>query len=110
MFKWNFAKDNGLTYLDELFITAYEFLQNETCPECGEPVWVCHNDSNDIQFKGRETICYKTRARIQYKEERTKVPKKSRDKQAGITYLVRTVFESGKLPRRKRYYKEQEDG
>jgi hypothetical protein len=90
-----------------LFITAYELLQDEICPECGEPVWICHNESKDIQFTGKETICYKTKARIQYKEKRTKVSKEHQDKQAGITYLVRTVFESGKLPLRKRFYKEQ---
>lgn len=44
--------------LDFLIMEAYEIYKSEMCPECGYPIYVCHNDSNDIKFRLAEVTCY----------------------------------------------------
>lgn len=46
---------------DFRLLEAYQIIQDETC-SCGLPIWVCQNDSNDIQFRVRHVVCNAQRA------------------------------------------------
>lgn len=40
--------------LQEAVIT----MNNEKCSSCGNPVWLCHSASNQIEFEIRKGACY----------------------------------------------------
>ncbi|MDF2993572.1 MAG: hypothetical protein K0S37_4086 [Microbacterium sp.] len=42
---------------DYLLLEAVQIISDEQCPDCGYPVWVCRNESSDIQFDVRRTTC-----------------------------------------------------
>ena len=35
---------------DRLIMEAYQIVENEKCDRCGLPRWICHNESNEIQY------------------------------------------------------------
>src|SRR5690349_3704515 len=42
---------------DFILLEAYQMLQDEICPKCGHPVWLCRSDSPNVQFKVRSAVC-----------------------------------------------------
>lgn len=47
---------------DFKLIEAYQIMQDETCPSCGQPVWLCRSDDERIEWKTGSTVCYATKA------------------------------------------------
>lgn len=43
---------------DFLLLEAYQILESERCGQCGLPRYICHNDSNEIQFSLAEDTCH----------------------------------------------------
>lgn len=37
---------------------AYQILQDESCPTCGTPVWLGHNEDNTLGFDVEDATCY----------------------------------------------------
>lgn len=56
---------------DFLLLEAYQMLQDEICPKCGHPVWLCRSDSTNVEFKVRDAVCYAERA-LRETEDRQK--------------------------------------
>lgn len=48
--------------LDYRLVYAYQQLKDETCQECGNPLWLCHSTDPDIDWKVDTTKCYATEA------------------------------------------------
>lgn len=55
---------------DFMLIEAYQILQDETCPKCGHPVWLCRSESNAVQFKVSPNVCYAERALKEYEDQK----------------------------------------
>lgn len=47
---------------DFMLLEAYQRLQDEICPRCGHPVWLCRSDSNNVEFLVKNDICHAERA------------------------------------------------
>jgi len=103
------------TPFDFMLLEAYQRLQDEICPRCGHPVWLCRSTSTSVNFKVKSDTCYAERAlktaevsRIKEKEARNKARKELKD--AGVFwYTVPSVpptIENGTLPTREDYFKE----
>lgn len=95
---------------DFLLLEAYQRLQDELCPKCGHPVWLCRSQSNKVQFSVREAYCSGERA-LREAEDRGK-PKDKRssasDKKTWgqFHYTVPIPLPGEELPTRQEYYEE----
>lgn len=58
---------------DFLLLEAYQILNDETCPKCGHPIWLCRSTSQNIEFKVNSTICYAERAMKEYEDHKKPV-------------------------------------
>ena len=48
--------------MDFKLLEAYQQLQDEICPSCGQPVWLCRSTSQNIAWSVHETTCQYTKA------------------------------------------------
>ena len=63
---------------DFALLEAYQTLKDETCSQCGHPVWLCRSTDRAIIFKSKQTTCQATRALENTKD--SKKPQKDRAK------------------------------
>lgn len=97
---------------DFKLLEAYQMLQDETCPKCGHPIWLCRSDSNNIEFKVATAVCYADRAVQQYEDNQKKKDNKAsaseRSKFGQYVYTKphRPPTANGPLPSRKEFYDE----
>lgn len=94
---------------DRALLEAYQILEDERCPECGLPTWVCRNDDNNVQFEVKKDVCYAKRA---YEEKtadfsNVKNAKERSKMRAGfgvIEYPSPFTLDESPLPTRREYY------
>ena len=48
----------GWTKYDYLIQDAYYTMDQEVCPICNNPIWLCHSTDNRIEFKVVTRTCY----------------------------------------------------
>jgi len=91
-------------------------MQDELCPQCGHPIWLCRSNSNVIHFKVKQTTCQATRALERYKDGKKKAKDRASKEDAkdwGTSYytevgLLPIEAEAGaKMPTRKEYFEEE---
>ena len=58
---------------------AYQVLQDEKCGQCGMPVYICHNESQDVEFNFRSDVCSAT-AKVEKGKERLEQKKNYKSK------------------------------
>lgn len=100
---------------DFKLLEAYQILQDELCPKCGHPVWLCRSQSNTVEFRVRTEYCAGERALKEYEynkmthSERKNVDKKDRAGWGRFEYTYPAVpepFKGAELPSRADYYEE----
>lgn len=105
------------TTLDFQLLEAYQIIQDEKCPQCGNPVWLCRSADKYTEWTIKEDICYASRAKEQKAAMRDKKPKdkidaKTRKAWGRIEYpevrLSSVAPEGATLPTRKEFYKRGE--
>jgi len=95
---------------DFKLLEAYQILQDETCPKCGQPTWLCRNDDPRVQFKYRDVVCYATRAveekRANQGKGKKSITKEERASWGRIEFAVPFVPDNvgGELPTRAEYF------
>lgn len=97
---------------DFKLIEAYQRLQDETCPKCGHPVWLCRSGSPNVMFHVRETYCQSERAMREFED--SKKPKNERTKgkdkrEWGRIYYTEPAVPhniDAELPTRREFYEE----
>jgi hypothetical protein len=101
------------TPYDFKLLEAYQILQDETCPSCGHPVWLCRNPDPRVSWKVRDTTCYATKAQEEIndsKKPRKEQASKEDKKKWGVsTYTVPYVppnLKDAELPTRSDYYRD----
>lgn len=89
---------------DFLLLEAYQMLQEETCNECGNPIWVCRNEeANNVGFKVKVAKCFAKAELDKWYEKEEK--KKSNKKSYGeYPYVVAYTYDEGPFPTRMEYY------
>lgn len=81
-----------------------QILEDETCGQCGNPIWVCRNESaGNVGFKVKEATCFATAEleRWQEKEEKKKSKKK---KHGSYPYTVAYTYDGSDMPSRRQFY------
>jgi hypothetical protein len=93
------------TRFDFLLVEAFQTLQDETCNDCGNPIWICRNDNaTNVGFKIKVTTCYAKGELERWKEKQEK--KNSSKKTYGETpYIVAYTHDDGEMPTRESYYR-----
>jgi Zn-finger nucleic acid-binding protein len=101
------------TRFDFLLLVAYQMLQDEICPKCGHPVWLCRSSSNRVQFKVRAGVCYAERSLREYEDQHKPKGEREKDRKARqawgqFFYTQPFVPENveGELPTRAEFYAE----
>lgn len=69
---------DGWSQVDKKLAVALQILEDETCSDCGIPVWLGHSDDKDIQFEVKSRVCYSC-AEIE-KDQEEKPGRKSKRK------------------------------
>lgn len=93
---------------DFILLEAYQRLQDETCPKCGHPVWLCRSSSTDVDFEVHTAYCFAEKA-LKEAEDKAK-PRDSRAKReekktwGEFRYAVPTSPQGRELPSRSEYY------
>lgn len=99
---------------DFLLLEAFQRLEDEICPKCGHPVWLCRSTSADIDWQVKTDTCYATKAmevrettRGKKGKDRAKAVKEAEER-AKITYVIPATPKGRdiELPTREQYYNE----
>jgi hypothetical protein len=87
---------------DFLLLEAYQSLEDETCNECGNPIWVCRNEeASNIGFKVKVGKCF---AKAELDKWMEKDSKNSKKKTYGESpYIVAYTYVGGPMPSRRSY-------
>jgi hypothetical protein len=56
------------TDADKKLLMAWTILQKETCQECGQPLWICRSNNNNLTFSVRKGLCYAKLAMEKWKD------------------------------------------
>lgn len=83
-------------------------LEDETCSECGNPIWVCRNENADnVGFKIKITKCFAKAELDKWREAEEK--KKKKPKPGEMPYIVAYTYDGGQMPSRAGYYESLSD-
>ena len=88
---------SGWTLEDHALAVAYQTLNDETCPECGHPVWICRSSNNRLKLTVGTETCYVSKA---------KETSKKKLKPGEFLYVRPEMTDGSPLPDRDAYYKE----
>lgn len=97
---------------DFILLEAYQRLQDELCPKCGHPVWLCRSQSSSVQFEVQTGVCFAEKA-LKEAEDRSKPRDQraaSKEKKAWgeFRYAVPKALSGQELPTRAEYYEDLE--
>lgn len=94
------------TELDFLLVEAIQILEDETCPECGNPIWVCRNESAaNVGFKVKVATCY-AKAELDKWTEKESKKKETAKKHGQYPYTVAYTYDGSDMPSRMQFYQE----
>jgi hypothetical protein len=93
------------TDLDFLLVEAMQILEEETCNECGNPIWICRNEAAaNVGFKIKTAVCFAKAEMDKWQEKESK--KKDNAKNYGkYPYTVAYTYDGGDMPSRMHFYK-----
>jgi hypothetical protein len=92
---------------DFMLVEALQMLEDETCNECGNPIWVCRNESaTNVGFKIKTTKCF---AKAELEKWRETEDKKKKKKYGEMPYIVAYTYDDGPMPTRAGYYQSLSD-
>jgi len=94
---------DGWSMADKKLAIAFQILEDETCPDCGIPVWLGHSDDETILFEIKSTVCYSCATIEKAKEKKTK-----RAPSAGTKRYI-ALDENSEQPTRGSFYQRQAD-
>jgi len=67
---------------NRLLAVALTILEDETCSQCGVPVWLGHSSNNEIEFEVHSSICFSCADLEKDREDRGRKPKKGETRYA----------------------------
>jgi hypothetical protein len=86
---------------DFLLLEAYQTLEDESCNECGNPIWVCRNDeATNVGFKIKVGKCF---AKAELDKWLEKDNKKNRKTYGETPYIVAYTYDGSTMPTRRSY-------
>lgn len=67
---------------DFLLAKAFQRYEDEKCPQCGQPIYLCHNSDNQIEFRAVKDECL-----AMAEVERANDSKGDKKKEHGVRYV-----------------------
>jgi hypothetical protein len=96
--------DEPWTAFDFLLVEAFQILQDETCSECGNPIWICRNeDAQSVGFKVRTSVCY-AKLELEKWQEKEQKSNNKKKKYGQSPYVVPYTYDDSPFPSRKSFY------
>lgn len=94
---------------DFMLLEAYQMLQEETCNECGNPIWICRNEEASwVGFKIKTTKCFAKAEMEKWQEAQEK--KNSNKKDYGsMPYVVAYSYDERPMPSRREFFSSLSD-
>ena len=102
--------------VDFALLIALQMMEDETCSQCGHPIWICRTNDPDMFFSVKSSVCHATRA-VREKEhnelsqdDRTKVTAKEKASWGKSVHAVPELNPASgrtELITRKEYYENQ---
>jgi len=91
---------DAITESDRKLKMAWQILNDETCKQCGNPIWICRSTNNNIGFNVDSTTCYAQEAIDTYKKNNPGV-----DSGTAKTFFAKpfTYVDGTTLPSRQDY-------
>ena len=98
--------------MDFRWLEAYQITQDEICPQCGNPIWLCRSTDDRISWTKHESVCRATKEKenLEWKQTHKKAATAEDRKAMGrIVFMTPTVSswypEGTLLPTREDYYR-----
>jgi hypothetical protein len=89
---------------DFMLLEAFQILQDETCGDCGNPIWICRNENAaNVGFKVKTSTCF-ARAELDRWREKEEKKKSSKKAYGQNPYIVAYTYDDGPMPTRAGYY------
>jgi hypothetical protein len=83
-----------------------QILEDETCKECGNPIWICRNDgAQNVGFKVKTATCYAKLNLDKWQDDESK-KKSSKPKFGQYPYVVAYTYDNSEMPSRAQFYRE----
>lgn len=93
------------TARDRALLEAYQIIEDETCPECQNPIWLCTSGDPNIGFKVHKHVCQGKYALDAETTDLTDMKKEERRKALSnfgvIRYTKPYTIDDTKLPLRR---------
>ena len=93
---------------DFLLLEAHQMLNDEICPRCGHPVWLCRSSSEAIEFHVETSYCYAERAQLESadkeKDRKSRASKEDKKSWGQFRFAVPVALPGYELPTREEYY------
>lgn len=87
--------------VDKKLAVAAHILKKQTCPKCGQPLWICRSDDANLDFVVRTAVCYSTKALETARNKRQKSNQKGKDLKPGeFEYVEPVMLFDKKMPTR----------
>ena len=91
---------------DKKLAVAAHILKKQTCPKCGQPLWICRSDNNNLDFVVRTAVCYSSKALETARKKREKSNAKNKDLKPGeFEYVEPVMLFDAKMPTRDEWLK-----
>lgn len=91
------------TDFDFMLLEAYQILQDETCSQCGNPIWICRNENaSNVGFKIKKSICFAKAEMDRWTEQQERNDKKL--KPGEMAYPLAYTYDGGDFPSRREFY------
>lgn len=90
---------------DKKLAIAFHILNKQTCPKCGQPLWVCRSNDRNLVFKVKSGTCYASKAL----EDKQKADEKANRKlkNGEFQYVVPEMLFDNPYPTRADWLAEQ---
>lgn len=93
------------TKFDFMLLEAYQILKDETCGDCGNPVWICRNEfASNVGFKIKTTTCF-AKAELEKHQERASKSEGSKRDYGVTEYAVAYTYDDSPMPSRMSFLK-----
>ena len=100
--------------IDFSLLEALQIIEQETCNECGNPIWHCNSSDRDVHMRVKSRLCSGARALRGHQNKKITETKARKDdlktsKEWGVNYYTSPELnpqaERTELPGRTEYYK-----
>jgi hypothetical protein len=82
-----------------------QILEDETCKQCGNPIWICRNESaTNVGFKVKTATCF-AEAELQRWQEKEEKKKSSKKAHGQYPYTIAYTYDNSDMPSRISFYK-----